>query len=146
MFKKSLALLLGLLMAFSFALVASAEAIDYGYEVDALAETQTEVQAVAEVEFVSMSDDNDDEWDRMLWVIYVPELGTQLSDGLWCFLVAVLAWPLNFLGINLGNLAAALTEGGALEGIGTAVNFLAGAAVFVTIAMAFINIITNWNA
>ncbi|MCL2531609.1 MAG: hypothetical protein FWE40_05580 [Oscillospiraceae bacterium] len=142
MFKRSLAFLLGVLMAFSFAMVASAEAIDYGYDYYAPAQAEVEIQAVAEAEFVPMSDANDDEWDRMLWFIYVPELGVQLSDG-WCFFVAIVAWPLNFIGINLGNFSAWLTDVGAVDGIGTLISWAAGLAVFVTIAIAFYNIILS---
>ncbi|MCL2195461.1 MAG: hypothetical protein FWB76_05860 [Oscillospiraceae bacterium] len=135
MFKKSLALLLSVLMAFSFAMVASAEAIDYAYAPAA-------VEAYAEADIVPLDDDNDnDEWDRMLWIIYVPALTVREGGTIWCWVVAILAWPLNFIGINLGNLSAWLTDVGAVDVLATVTSFVAGIVLAAAIAIPVINII-----
>ncbi|MCL2445856.1 MAG: hypothetical protein FWD06_03700 [Oscillospiraceae bacterium] len=137
MFKKSLALLLGALIAFSFAMVASAETYDY---------SPVAIEEFAEAELVPDAFyflDGFAEVEIEPTFIYVPEFN--IGNSFWCGVVAILGWPLNFIGINMGRLAAWLTDVGAVEAIGTGAAWLGTAAAAVTIVFLVINIIQSFG-
>jgi|GEM_PF-2407768 len=141
MFKKSLALLLSVLMAFSFAMVASANASDY---IDAPVAVQAQEEytpapvtedVLVQAEIAPISDAE----SRSI----IPEFRAGEGDGWGCWLSAILVWPLelflnlfaipfNWFGVGLGNLAFWLDEIGVIDVLGTITTVVAGFALLLS--------------